>query len=341
MAEQIGALVADVAGLTLTPEDKEILAHPLIGGVILFARNYESRRQLQELCQQIRRASPRPILIMVDQEGGRVQRFVAEFTKLPSMSLLGELFDQNAASGLEFAQECGWLMAAELLSAGVDLSLAPVLDVNKGLSSVIGQRAFHANHQAVVRLATAFTSGMREAGMAAVGKHFPGHGSVTLDSHVALPIDSRTLAEVAADDILPFKSMIAAGLTAVMAAHIVFPQIDQLPVGFSRYWLQDILRQQLGFKGVVFSDDLSMEGANISANYADRVLTAREAGCDIVLLCNHRPGVIQVLDAIPHVKHMLNAEQWGVLSGRYLSQQPSLEQNQRWQRVRKSILDMV
>lgn len=341
MTDKIGALVADVAGLTLTPEDKEILAHPLVGGVILFARNYESRQQIQDLCQQIRRASPAPMLIMVDQEGGRVQRFRGEFTELPPMSLFGEHYDRHPAQACELAKECGWLMAAELLAVGVDLSLAPVLDVNKGLSSVIGQRAFHSDHHAIVCLASAFISGMREAGMAATGKHFPGHGSVTLDSHVAMPIDTRTLAAIAVDDMLPFKGVMTTGLDAVMAAHIIFPEIDQLAVGFSRYWLQDILRQQLGFKGVIFSDDLSMEGANISSHYADRFLAAREAGCDLALLCNHRAGVVQVLDAIPQAKHMLNVAQWGVLSARFSAQQLPLEQNQRWQRARKNVLDMV
>lgn len=341
MADRIGALIADVAGLSLTSEDKEILAHPLIGGVILFSRNYESRQQLHELCQQIRKASPAPVVLMVDQEGGRVQRFIAEFTRLPHMSIFGELYDQDPVLACARAEECGWLMAAELMSVGVDLSLAPVLDVNKGLSSVIGQRAFHASHDGIVRLASAFIAGMHAAGMAATGKHFPGHGSVSLDSHIAIPVDTRTLSDIEADDILPFKGMMAAGLDAIMAAHIIFPQIDQLAVGFSRRWLQDILRQRLGFKGVIFSDDLNMEGANISGDYADRFVAARDAGCDLALLCNNRHGVIQVLDGVSHVKHMLDAEKWGVLSGRLSPQQLPLEQNQRWQQARERLLDMV
>lgn len=336
----LGTLVLDIAGLELTPEDREILAHPLVGGVIFFARNYASRRQIQALCQAIRETRSTPILIMVDQEGGRVQRFVEEFTRLPAMGLFGEQYERDPACACEQAAACGWLMAAELLTAGVDLSLAPVLDLDKGVSTVIGKRAFHADSQAVIQLAAAFARGMREAGMAATGKHFPGHGSVTLDSHTALPVDERTLAAIENDDMVPFAGMIQAGLQAVMAAHIIYPQIDAYPVGFSRYWLQTVLRDRLQFRGVIFSDDLNMEGANISANYADRVAAAREAGCDFTLLCNNRAGAVQALDGLRYQMHQVSRERWESVKGDFSRIQQPLHENQRWQRARDLFMNV-
>jgi beta-N-acetylhexosaminidase len=229
--------------------------------------------------------------------------------------MFGNQYIDNPTMALMQAKEGGARMAAELLAAGIDLSLAPVLDVNKGLNSVIGNRAFHTDPTVVALLARAFMQGMQEAGMAATGKHFPGHGSVTLDSHVALPVDERSLEEVAAHDLIPFAQLIRDGMPAMMAAHIVFPQIDSVPVGFSRIWLHDILRQRLNFTGVIFSDDMNMEGANISTNYADRVLAAREAGCDFVLLCNQRDGVIASLDHVPHTSHQVPYDKWRRLQG--------------------------
>lgn len=313
MKETIGALIISVDGLELTSEDKEILNHPLVGGVILFARNYASKRQLTALCQDIRRSRKHPALIMVDQEGGRVQRFKGDFTTLPPMGRFGELFTANPALACREAAECGALMASELISAGVDLSLAPVLDVNRNLNTVIGDRAFHTDAETVTQLAIAFMRGMKQAGMPSVGKHFPGHGSVTVDSHIGLPVDQRTLADIAASDLEPFVGLIKAGIPAIMAAHILFPAVDDKPVGFSARWLKDILRGQLGFEGVIISDDLNMEGANISTNYADRVAAAKEAGCDVLLLCNQRPGVIQALDRLPWQAYQLNKRQWSAL----------------------------
>jgi len=313
MGNTIGSLIIDVAGKELTAEDRELLQHPLVGGIILFTRNYESREQLTQLCQSIAKARTRPLLIMVDQEGGRVQRFKGDFTTLPPVAEFGRLYDQNAKAGLQTAQEGGYLMASELVQAGIDLSLAPVLDLNKNNTSVIGDRAFHADTNAVTELAAAFMAGMRQAGMSAVAKHFPGHGSVTLDSHKELPFDERALHEVEQSDLQPFAKLIDRGLPAVMAAHIVFSQVDEYPVGYSRKWLCDILRQKMGFKGLIFSDDLTMEGANISAHYEDRVKAAHEAGCDIKLLCNHRAGVIQALDKLPHAPYQLEESRWCVL----------------------------
>jgi beta-N-acetylhexosaminidase len=267
---------------------------------------------------------------MVDQEGGRVQRFIQDFTRLPFMATFGNMYDENAEAACRLAKDCGWLMAIELLAAGVDLSLAPVLDLNKGMSSVIGQRAFHSKPHQVIQIATAFMHGMNEAGMASTGKHFPGHGSVTLDSHVAMPIDERSQHEIESEDMIPFTGMIKAGISAIMAAHIIFPKIDKLPVGFSQRWLKDILRDQLRFTGVIFSDDLNMEGANISSNYADRVAAAREAGCDFALLCNNRQGAIQALDHLPISSHLVSKEKWGKLQGDFLRIKQPYKENKRW-----------
>lgn len=328
MTQTIGSLVIDLQDKELSPEERELVAHPLVGGVILFTRNYETPKQLTALCQALKKARSAPLLIMVDQEGGRVQRFIEEFTRLPRMGVFGKLYQKNAANACKLAHDCAWLMASELLSVGVDLSLAPVLDLNKGVSTVIGERAFHADPAIVIDLATAFIQGMKEAGMAATGKHFPGHGTVSLDSHVAMPVDNRTFSDIATDDLIPFTTMIKSGINAIMAAHIIFPQVDKLPVGYSPHWLQVVLRKQLGFTGTIFSDDLTMEGANISANYADRVEAAREAGCDFALVCNNRSGVVQVLDTLVTEKHLLSQEKWrpllGKLSGHY-------RETERWQ----------
>lgn len=341
MANKIGSLIIDLQGKILSSIEQELLAHPLVGGVILFARNYESREQLQHLCQQIRASRPQPLLIMVDQEGGRVQRFISEFTRLPSFAQFGILYDRNTEAACGLIKDCAWLMAVELLSVGIDLSLSPVLDLNKGVSSVIGQRAFHADSQAVITMACAFVQGMREAGMAATGKHFPGHGSVALDSHVDIPVDRRNLSEIEQTDMIPFAAMIKAGISAIMAAHIVFPNVDTAAVGFSSRWLKDILRNQLQFNGAIFSDDLSMEGANISANYADRVSAAREAGCDFTLLCNNQGAVIKVLDTLSAELNSVSQEKWCVLQGR-LSPNQAYKENQRWQKTHEilSALDI-
>lgn len=335
MTDSIGAFVIDVEGKTLTPEDRELLMHPLVGGVILFTRNYESREQLRSLCHEIRRARKEPLLIMADQEGGRVQRFRSEFTKLPAMGTFGELYQKDPQTTLQYAKDCGWLMATELLSIGIDLSLAPVLDMNKKMNNVIGDRAFHANSNTIIEVAQAFIHGMHDAGMAATGKHFPGHGSVTADSHTALPIDTRSLEEVEKEDMVPFTAMIMNNITAIMAAHITFPNIDEYPVGYSKYWLQEILRKRLGFQGIIISDDLNMEGANISSDYKDRFLAARNAGCDLVLLCNNRAGVISVLDHTAPAAHKISQEKWETLKGRFTQPTMPFEQQPRWKTTRE------
>lgn len=317
MLSKIGAFIIDLEGTELSLEESELLIHPLVGGVILFARNYESRQQLKNLCQRIRSSRSTPLLIMVDQEGGRVQRFINEFTRLPAMAKFGELYDRDPEQACIFAKNCARLMASELLTAQIDLSLAPVVDLQNNKSLAIGDRAFHSEPEVVVELGQAFIEGMREAGMASTIKHFPGHGSLYLDSHHDLPCDERELNELEQKDLLPFIRLIPYS-EAILAAHIVFPKVDATSVVYSRYWLQDILRAKLGFTGIVFSDDLTMEGANISSYYPDRVMAAKEAGCDFTLLCNNRSGVIQTLDKLSHQPYFVSSNQWNRLQGKFM-----------------------
>lgn len=299
MMKTVGPIIIDLMGKVLSPEEREIIQHPLVGGIILFSRNYENLDQLIHLCQTIRHARPTPLLITVDQEGGRVQRFREGFTRIPPMGELGVMYDQDPESALKRAEQLGWSMASELKTASIDLSFAPVLDVNKNLNNiVVGDRAFHRDPAIVTALAKSFISGMHKASMAATGKHFPGHGSVTLDSHDAMPIDQRDFENIVLDDFLPFVELIRAGIDALMAAHIIFPAIDDKPVGFSERWLKQILRQQLKFSGVLFSDDLNMTGASLFGNYTDRASTALEAGCDFALICNNRKGAVTILDQL-------------------------------------------
>lgn len=290
-AMPIGPVMLDVEGYTLSKEESEKIQHPNTGAVIFFARNYADPAQLTALCQSIRQARSGPILLAVDQEGGRVQRFQQGFTRLPPASAY--------AQQPELAAAAGWLMAAELLAVGVDFSFAPVLDVDCGMSQVIGNRAFGQDADCVCQLASAFRQGMHKAGMAATGKHFPGHGSVALDSHHALPQDERSFAEILANDLRPFQHLIAEGLEGIMPAHVVYSAVDSKPAGFSRFWIQEVLRQQLQFNGVVFSDDLSMEGAASAGDYPERAQQAQAAGCDMLLVCNNPRAAASVLDALP------------------------------------------
>jgi beta-N-acetylhexosaminidase len=317
MTEKLGALIVDLKGNELTPEEKEILAHPLVGGVVLFTRNYESRRQLKQLTESIASTRETPLLMMVDQEGGRVQRFIPEFTRLPPMAYFGSLYDENPPLALKKLEETGYVLAEELRSTGIDINFAPVLDLKRHDHNAIGDRALHRNPEVVSLLAAHFIQGMKRANMQSIGKHFPGHGAVTVDSHQSMPIDERQFAEIEKDDLVPFITLIQSGLSAIMAAHILFPAVDAQPVSYSRHWLKRVLRRQLKFAGVIFSDDLNMEGANISANYADRVIAAREAGCDFALLCNQRQGVIETLDKVPYRYHQLDQSKWAIFKNNY------------------------
>lgn len=285
-----GPLMIDIAGYELTDLERERLAHPLVGGVILFSRNYQSPAQLAALTAEIHSLCFPPLLIATDHEGGRVQRCREGFTRLPPMRRLGEWWDSDAAAALEAARSIGYVLAAELRSCGVDLSFTPVLDLDWGRSSVIGDRAFHADPQAVIALAGALITGMRQAGMAACGKHFPGHGWVEADSHHQLPVDGRTLAELA-PDIEPYRQL---PLDAVMPAHVVYTSFDKNTSCFSSKW-NDLLRNEINFSGVVFSDDLSMQAAGVAGDVVARVEAAWQAGCDMLLICNAPDDVGEVL----------------------------------------------
>ena len=284
----------DLSGFTLTEVEKIQLIKPSIGGVILFTYNYQNINQVKTLIGAIRKLNP-DLLIAVDHEGGRVQRFREGFTQLPAMAKLGEVYDKNSEQALEQAFSCGWVLAAELLEIDVDFSFTPVLDLDYGHSSVIGDRAFHSNPEVVTKLAGALIKGLHEVGMKCVGKHFPGHGHVALDSHLDLPIDERPMNEIR-HDILCFKGLINQGLDAVMPAHVLYPEVDNKPPGFSSKWIKDILHTQLGFSGVVFSDDLSMQGATFIKDIVERVKVSLESGCDMVLICNHPELVAEVID---------------------------------------------
>ncbi len=281
----LGPLMIGIDGLELSARSRELLRHPAVGGVVLFTRNFENVEQLTDLTGAIHAVREPPLLIAVDQEGGRVQRFREGFTRLPAAAWFGRVYDLDPHQGQQTVQRGAWVMAAELRACGVDLSFAPVLDLDGGISRVIGPRALHGEPATVARLGHAWMRGMRQAGMAAVGKHFPGHGSVEADSHVALPCDNRPLAEIARRDLVPFQRLAAAGLPGMMAAHLVYPEVDDRPAGFSRRWIEDILRRRVGFLGAVFSDDLGMRGAETAGTMLERADACLAAGCDAALVC--------------------------------------------------------
>ncbi len=291
----LGPLMVDIASTELGADDRDVLTHPLIGSVLLFSRNYRDRTQLAALIDSIHALRSPSLLVAVDHEGGRVQRFREYFTRLPAARVLGHSYDADRHDGLAIAQTAGWLMAAELRSIGVDFSFAPCVDLEFGLSEVIGDRAFHRDADAVGSLAVAYMAGMREAGMAATAKHFPGHGAVAADSHVALPVDRRAFADLEAD-LRPYRLLIANLLPAIMAAHVVYPAVDALPASLSHRWLTGVLRGNLGFHGCIFADDLTMAGAAPFGDVLARARLAAAAGCDVLPICNDRKAVHAVLD---------------------------------------------
>ncbi|WP_416274494.1 beta-N-acetylhexosaminidase [Lamprobacter sp.] len=295
---RLGPVMLDLEGAELSAEERELLRHPAVGGVILFRRNFVTPEQLVALTDAIIRVDERRLLIAVDQEGGRVQRFSEGLTRLPSASRFGVLYARDPRSALEAARAVGWLMAAELRQLGVDFSFAPVLDVEQGLSHVIGDRAFAMAPEAVASLATAWLQGVHSAGMAGCGKHFPGHGGVVADSHLELPEDHRPLSVLEHWDLLPFRRLIAEGLEAIMPAHVRYAAIDPDPAGFSAFWLREQLRGRLRFGGAIISDDLNMAGAGIAGSPAARALAALQAGCDLTLICNNREAAIAVVEAV-------------------------------------------
>jgi beta-N-acetylhexosaminidase len=293
----LGPVMLDVAGVALTDEERERLCDPLVGGVILFARNFTSGEALIELTAEVHALRDPPLIIAVDHEGGRVQRFRHDgFTHLPAMRTLGQLWDDDHVAALDAARSVGLVLAAELLAHGVDLSFTPVLDLDYGDSRVIGDRALHHDPQVVAKLAGALAAGMAAAGMGCVGKHFPGHGYVEADSHLEIPVDARDFDAIWAQDIAPYRHRLGRQLAGVMPAHVIYEQVDPLPAGFSPFWLQDVLRGRVGFEGVVFSDDLTMEGASVAGDILARARAAHAAGCDMVLVCNRPDLAADLLD---------------------------------------------
>lgn len=294
----LGPVMLDISGQVLDSEDRDILLHPAVGGVILFSRNFASPEQLAELTRAIHALREPHLVIGVDQEGGRVQRFREGFVRLPPAAAIGAWHRRDRARARQACESLSWLMASELRSVGVDFSFAPVLDLDRGLNSVIGDRAFSGRPHEVAELGAACLRGVRRAGMAAVAKHFPGHGGVREDSHLELPIDPRPYAEIAAEDLIPFRRLIAEAVEGIMPAHVRYPSVDRWPAGFSRIWLHEILRDRLGFQGVIFSDDLNMGAAASAGDYADRAHAALQAGCDMIVICNNRPAALAMLEAL-------------------------------------------
>ncbi|HEH9770276.1 TPA: beta-N-acetylhexosaminidase [Pasteurella multocida] len=334
----MSTLLIDLQGQELSQEEVELLSHPLVAGLILFTRNFHDRAQMQALIQSIRQRVKKPLLITVDQEGGRVQRFREGFTQLPAMQAFACLID-DPVQQTNMAQQAGWQMAAEMTALGIDLSFAPVLDLGHQCQA-IGDRSFHSQAEMTLNLASAFIDGMHQVGMAATGKHFPGHGHVIADSHLETPYDERPKQQIFAQDIQPFQQLIQQNmLDAIMPAHVIYSQCDPQPASGSAYWLKQVLRQQFGFNGAIFSDDLGMKGAGFMGDFVQRCEQSLQAGCDLLLLCNEREGVIQVLDNLklsetePHFA--LRQQRLQQLFKRKTIRWSELEATSRWLENRK------
>ncbi|WP_159990725.1 beta-N-acetylhexosaminidase [Pelistega ratti] len=333
---QPGPVIVDVEGTRLNQVEYERLQHPLVGGVILFSRNYENPTQLYALTQQIRQARKAPLLIAVDHEGGRVQRFKTEgFTHLPAMQTVGEYWDKDPLKAMRAATEIAYVLASELRACGVDFTFAPVLDLDYGVSTVIGSRSFHRDPKVVTMLARAFIQGLSLAGMAACGKHFPGHGFVDADSHIAIPVDNRDLDSILTEDAIPYEWLSDMVLPAVMPAHVIYPKVDQKNAGFSSVWLQTILRQRLNYQGLIFSDDLTMEGASVAGDITKRATAALTAGCDMVLVCNRPDLADQLLSSLePIANPMLSIRLKRLLPEKAFMTWNELQHHQRYQDAR-------
>jgi beta-N-acetylhexosaminidase len=327
----------DVEGLTLTPADRALLAEPAVGGLILFSRNYASPAQLADLVAAARAVRKPPLLVAVDHEGGRVQRFRDGFSRVPPMRRLGQRYDDARAEALELSRTAGWIIGAELRASGIDLAFAPCVDLDWGVSEIIGDRAFHRDPAAVGELAAAFCRGMKAAGMAPIAKHFPGHGAVVADSHERLPVDRREYGELL-DDMRPYEKLIGQRLLAgVMLAHVVYAETDRLPAGFSRYWIGDQLRSQMGFDGAVFSDDLSMKAASAFGSMPERAELALAAGCDMVLVCNDRPAARATVEALREYSNPLSLVRLARLHGTGASLRETLLASDEWQAASETI----
>lgn len=327
----------DLEGEELTANERELLQHPAVGGVILFSRNYESPEQLHRLTTMIHQLRKPNLLIAVDQEGGRVQRFRDGFSRLPPAAWFGQLYEKSAQHAKEVTQQIAWLMASELRCQGVDFSFAPVLDLGLGMSEVIGDRAFHKAPTIVAELAHAWIHGAREAGMASVGKHFPGHGAVKEDSHHALPVDRRPFQNLQMEDLLPFERMINSGLEAIMPAHVIYQQIAPDLAGFSPFWLQTILRERLNFQGVIFSDDLAMAAAEEQGTFTQRAHAAIDAGCDMVLVCNNRLAAEQVVEELSDYSNPVAQLRLLRMHGRLSHTRTELHLDPRWKKATKAL----
>jgi beta-N-acetylhexosaminidase len=327
----------DIEGVALTPADRELLREPAVGGVILFTRNYESPEQITDLVSEIRALRSPPLLIAVDHEGGRVQRFRQGFSAIPPMRLIGREFARDSAAGLAFARQTGWLIGSELRAAGIDLCFAPCVDLDWGVSEIIGDRAFHANPDAVSDLAGAFCRGLRTAGMAAVAKHFPGHGAVVADSHLKLPVDRREYG-ILLDDMRPYERLTSNGLIAgVMLAHIVYREIDEMPAGFSSHWIQQELRSRVGFGGAVFCDDLSMQATAAYGTMRERAKRALQAGCDMILVCNDRNAARMTVASLNDYSNPLSLVRLARLHGTGQVPRETLLASNEWQQASAAV----
>jgi len=333
--------MTDISGRELTSADRDLLLEENVGGVILFSRNYESPQQISKLVQEIRNLKSPPLLVAVDHEGGRVQRFRNGFTDIPAMRKIGRLYEINANVALKVSETVGWIIGAELRSVGIDLSFAPCVDLDWGVSSVIGDRSFHKNKYAVENLAYHFSKGMRESGMSPVAKHFPGHGAVAIDSHEDLPIDRREFSKLL-DDIYPYESLIRKNtVSAVMMAHIIYKEADNLPASISEYWMQNHLRNQLNFDGVIFSDDLSMHALRDYGDTVTRAERALRSGCDMILICNDRDNTKKVIQAKKNHSNYNSMIRIARVSGKKTYSLGELQNDQKWRSARALIEKFV
>ena len=335
----LGPVMVGLSGLTLLPEERDMLADPLVGGVILFSRNYESPEQVAQLTTEIKALRSPGLLVAVDQEGGRVQRFRKGFTLLPAVAALGRRYDEDPDQARHLAEVTGWLMAIELRSVGVDFSFAPVLDIGTKISRVIGDRAFHRDPEVIADLARHYVRGMKQAGMAATGKHFPGHGGVTEDSHVELPVDTRSIEDLQVADLLPFERMIHYGIEGVMVAHVIYQAVDDSPAGFSPFWLRRVLRTDLGFQGAIFSDDLEMAAASVAGDFAQRAQRAIVAGCDMVLVCKDPAAVDAVLTGLRGWQDPVAQLRLARMHGTHSVERAVLMRDPRWQQACRAVGD--